>query len=77
MDALNSWDVALFVVAGYIAIVSMVRLMLGRRNTLARQLRDELEHQRSEAQHQAELTEQNRPAQAPTSQTALTAKKKA
>ena len=29
MDALNSWDVALFAVAGYIAVVSLVRLMLG------------------------------------------------
>jgi hypothetical protein len=73
MDALNSWDVALFVVAGYIAIVSMVRLMLGRRNSLARQVRDELERQRSEA----ELAERNNPVQAPTSPATLAAKKKA
>jgi hypothetical protein len=77
MDALNSWDVALFVVAGYIAVVSLVRLMLGRRNNLARQVRDELERQSSEAQRQAEETEQNRSAQTPVSQTALAAKKKA
>ena len=77
VDALNSWDVALFVVAGYIAVVSLVRLMLGRRNTLARQVRDELERQSSEAQRQAEETEQNRPAQTPVSQAALAAKKKA
>jgi heme exporter protein D len=77
VDALDSWDVALFVVAGYIAVVSLVRLMLGRRNTLARQVRDELERQSSEAQRQAEETEQNRPAQTPVPQTALAAKKKA
>jgi hypothetical protein len=77
VDALNSWDVALFVVAGYIAVVSLVRLMLGRRNTLARQVRDELERQSSEAERQAEETEQNRPAQTAVSQAALAAKKKA
>ncbi|HEX4143810.1 MAG TPA: hypothetical protein VHY91_09780 [Pirellulales bacterium] len=76
MDALNSWDVALFVVAGYIAIVSMVRLMLGRRNRLARQISDELERQRSESQSRAEEAERNRPVQTPTSP-ALAAKKKA
>ena len=77
MDALNSWDVALFAVAGYIAIVSLVRLMLGRRNSLARQVRDELERQRSETEREAEETERNRPAQTPASPAALAAKKKA
>jgi heme exporter protein D len=77
MDALNSWDVALFAVAGYIAIVSLVQLMIGRRDSLTRQVRDELERQTSEAQRQAEETERNLPAQAPTSQPALAAKKKA
>ena len=76
MEVLNSWDVALFVVAGYIALVSLVRLMLGRRNALARQLHDELERQRSEAERQAEDTERNRPAQNPLAQAALAAKKK-
>jgi hypothetical protein len=82
MDALNSWDVALFVLAGYIAIVSLVRLMLARRNSLARQVRDELERQRGESERQTEETEQNRPTQASQSpaalaQSALAAKKKA
>ena len=77
MDALNSWDVALFVVAGYIAFVSLVRLMLGRRNSLARQVRDEVERQRDETARKAEETEQNRPAQTLASQPALAAKKKA
>jgi hypothetical protein len=77
MDAWNSWDVALFAVAGYIAIVSLVKLMLGRRNALARQMRDELERQRSETERQAEENEQNRPAQPLASQPSLAAKKKA
>jgi hypothetical protein len=76
MDALNSWDVALFAVAGYIAILSLVQLMLGRRNNLARQVRDELERQRSEAQLQAEEAERNPPVASPLAQAAL-AKKKA
>jgi hypothetical protein len=77
MDALNSWDVALYAIAGYIAIVSLARLMLERRNALARQMRDDLERQRNEAELQAEETDRNRPAQNPTSTPALAAKKKA
>ncbi len=76
MDALNSWDVALFVVAGYIAVVSLVRLMVGRRDTLTRQVRDEFKRQRSENERIAEEAEQNRPAQTVASP-ALAAKKKA
>ncbi|HTU25600.1 MAG TPA: hypothetical protein VMF30_09395 [Pirellulales bacterium] len=60
MDALNAWDVALFAIAGYIAIVSLVRLMLARRNSLARQLQDDLERRRSESQRQAEEAAQDR-----------------
>jgi hypothetical protein len=77
MDALNSWDVALFVVAGYIAVVSLVRLMVGRRDTLTRQVREEFERQRSETERLAEEAEQNRPAQTVASPAALAAKKKA
>ncbi len=44
---MDSWDVALFAVAGYIAIVSMVRLMLGRRGALAQQIQDELQRQQT------------------------------
>ena len=78
MDALNSWDVALFAVAGYIAIVSLVRLMLGRRAALARQVREELERRES----QARAPRARKPsgivlAQPPRPQPALLAKKKA
>jgi hypothetical protein len=77
VDALNSWDVALYAIAGYIAVVSLVRLMLGRRNNLARQVRDELERQRVEAERQAEDAQRNPVPQAPGALPALAAKKKA
>jgi len=46
MDAVNVWDVALLAVAGYIAVTSLVRLMIARRNTLAAELRHEFEQEK-------------------------------
>ncbi len=63
MDALNSWDVALFAVAGYIAVVSLVRLMLGRRTALARQIQEDLERREKQAEQQRQQSEADRPAQ--------------
>jgi hypothetical protein len=77
MDALNSWDVALFAVAGYIAIVSLVRLMLGRRAALARQLQEELKRRETQANQSGQQPEADRPAQPPRAQPAPLAKKKA
>jgi hypothetical protein len=74
MDALNSWDVALFAVAGYIAIMSLVRLMLGRRSALARQIQEDMERRESQAQQLSEEAEQDQAAQL---QRASLAKKKA
>ena len=50
MDAVNTWDLALFAIAGYIAVSSLVRLMIGKRNALAVELRDEMEQERRRQQ---------------------------
>jgi hypothetical protein len=46
MGAMDGWDVALLVAAGYVAAVSLVRLMLRRRNQLLDQFRAEIEKER-------------------------------
>ena len=46
MDAVNTWDLALFAAAGYIAVSSLVRLMIDKRNALAVELRTEMEQER-------------------------------
>ncbi len=50
MDAVTTWDLALFAAAGYIAVSSLVRLMIGKRNTLAAELRSEMEQERRRQQ---------------------------
>jgi hypothetical protein len=60
MDAVNAWDLALFAAAGYIAVSSLVRLMIGKRNALAAELRSEMEQER----RQQERLEQEKQQQA-------------
>jgi hypothetical protein len=52
MQSMDSWDVALLVLAGYVAVVALVRMMLGHREQTARRLRIELDRQ--ERQQDAE-----------------------
>jgi hypothetical protein len=42
-------DMLLIAAAGYVAVVSLVRLMAARRDQLVRQLRAEMERRRTEA----------------------------
>jgi hypothetical protein len=77
VGGMDSWDVALFAVAGYIAIMSLVRLMLGRRGALAQQIQDDLQRQQMQDEMLKEQNEQNRLAQATLTQSAALAKKKA
>lgn len=42
MGNMDGWDVALLVVAGYVALVTLVRLMIRRRNQMLDELRREL-----------------------------------
>lgn len=54
MQNMDGWDVALLVLAGYVAVVALVRMMLGHREQSARRLRIELE--RRQRQQTAETT---------------------
>ncbi len=44
--SMDYWDVALWAVAGYIAVVTLVRLMVYHRDRLVSQFRNEREHER-------------------------------
>ena len=42
MDGLSRWDLVLWVVVAYVAVMVLVRLMLNHRDNVMRKLRDEL-----------------------------------
>jgi len=44
---MNRWDVVLLVVAGYLAVMALVRLMIRRRDQLLGKLRHEVEMKRN------------------------------
>ncbi|MGD0655443.1 MAG: hypothetical protein ABSA16_13960 [Thermoguttaceae bacterium] len=46
MGNMDSWDVTLLVVAGYLAIVTLVRLMVRRRNQVYAELRQKAEDEK-------------------------------
>ncbi|MGD0382036.1 MAG: hypothetical protein ABSA77_00850 [Thermoguttaceae bacterium] len=54
MGNMDSWDVTLLVVAGYLAIVTLVRLMARRRNQVYAELRQKAEDEKRK-QVQADL----------------------
>ena len=54
MGNMDSWDVTLLVVAGYLAVVSLVRLMARRRNQIFEELRQKVEEEKRK-QVQTEL----------------------
>ena len=43
---MDSWDIALLVIAGYVAVVALVRLMIRERNRLAHELLQQAEQER-------------------------------
>ena len=47
---MDRWDVFLFVVAGYVAVLTFVRLMANRRNDLVTKIREEINRRRAEAE---------------------------
>jgi hypothetical protein len=51
---MDSWDVTLLVVAGYLAVVTLVRLMARRRNQVFEELRQKAEEEKRK-QVQTEL----------------------
>jgi hypothetical protein len=54
MGNMDSWDVTLLVVAGYLAVVTLVRLMARRRNQVFEELRQKAEEEKRK-QVQADL----------------------
>ncbi len=48
-DAMDQIDALMIAAAGYVAVVSLVRLMAARRDQVVRQLRAEMERRRAEA----------------------------
>ena len=68
MENMTGWDIALFVVAGYVAVMSMTRLMIRRRDALLVEFREKVnaEQKRKEAeeaqQDRAEEAERRREA---------------
>jgi hypothetical protein len=46
MGNMDSWDVTLLVVAGYLAVVSLVRLMARRRNQVYAELSQKIENEK-------------------------------
>ena len=54
---MDSWDLVLLVVAGYVATVALVRLMTQRRDQMLQRLRKQMEKER-QRQRVAEMREQ-------------------
>jgi hypothetical protein len=48
MDTMESWDIALLVVVGYLATVALVRLMTRHRDQLVERFRQDLEREKQQ-----------------------------
>ncbi len=44
---MDSWSIALWVVAGYIAVAALLRLMAGKRDEVMAEFRNEVEKEKS------------------------------
>jgi hypothetical protein len=58
---MEGWDVALLVVAGYVAVTALVRLMIGHRNRLVAELRRQMRSGRKQRQVQEGNSRQAEP----------------
>ena len=43
----NTWDLVLLAIAGYVAVIALVRMMLAERNRLAQDLDQQIESERA------------------------------
>jgi hypothetical protein len=59
MGNMDGWDLTLLLVAGYLAIVTLVRLMARHRNQVLQQLRYRAEDAKRK-KHQADMQNRNR-----------------
>ncbi len=55
---MERWDLLILIVAGYVAVVSLVRLMGNRRNELVAKIRTEITKQRAAAAAAREAEEE-------------------
>jgi len=62
MGNMDGWDVTLLIVAGYVATMALVRLMMRRRDQLVEQFQEGVkkERKRREAQRKKEQARENR-----------------
>ena len=47
MDGLSRWDLVLWIIIAYVAVMAMVRMMLHYRDTVVRKLSDQMANQPS------------------------------
>lgn len=57
MDWLGRWDVALLLVAAYLAVMTLVRMMIRRRDQVVADVRQQVESHRKAAKQHAEGAE--------------------
>lgn len=50
MGSMDGWDLAIMVLVGYVAVVSLVRLMLLRRDDMMKEFREELAKEKNRRQ---------------------------
>ncbi len=43
---MDAWNVAILLAAGYVAVITLARLMIRRRNQMMEQFRHEVEHEK-------------------------------
>ena len=61
MESLDAWDIALYMAAGYVAVIALVRLMLQERDRLVQRFRSEMQ---AERQRQAAAERERKRAEA-------------
>jgi heme exporter protein D len=54
MQAMDNWDVTLLIVAGYVAVVALVRLMARHRNQMLDDMRRQIAQERKRKQAEGE-----------------------
>lgn len=57
MGAIDNWDVTMLIVAGYLAVIALVRLMARHRDQLIEDLRQQFEAEKKRKQKSDELRE--------------------
>jgi hypothetical protein len=62
MDGLSRWDLVMWFVVAYVAVMALVRMMLRQREIVSRKLRDQLAAQQRRKKPTVAATEERREA---------------